>query len=355
MNQRTDRNGPTSATPFVRRRRLDMVQATRIGTMGCHGVSRHGWSGLGWLATVVRGAVLIVLVQTSTSTASAQGPWQRLGDRLRARLATPAPEPTADFPVSPPTAGNESVPGVGVAIDGPGPGTGMIPRSSNFNRAESLSGRDLPQPAASANRADSPNAESGAWINRQNAISVAAAEAIPPPVTRSRLGVVVASPPEESRPGLPPRRPRGAWVSEVLPKSAAEVAGLTAGDLLIAIDGRLIHTVPDLLEELKRREAGDRVRLAYSRNSQLRQAVVTLAGPDGLAAVGELAPDQPRASDASPDAAGSGSMLRGFGSMLGGLLGSGTEPESASSEPAVKPGPAAGGNRDSEPDAPNQD
>src|SRR5690606_35567341 len=131
---------------------------------------------------------------------------------------------------------------------------------------------------------------------------------------RARLGAVVDTPPDVMTDGQPPRRRRGAWVTEVLPQSPAEVAGLRVGDRIVAVQGRVITSVRDLIDELSQYVEGDEVRIDYARDDALVAAAVTLAGPDGLAA--QLPGGQREPAAASGE---DRSLLGGIGSLFGGL------------------------------------
>jgi S1-C subfamily serine protease len=64
-------------------------------------------------------------------------------------------------------------------------------------------------------------------------------------IRRGQLGVVVQDLTADLATALHADASKGAVVSQVLPGSAAEIAGLAAGDVIIAIDG---HAVPDAAE-----------------------------------------------------------------------------------------------------------
>lgn len=157
----------------------------------------------------------------------------------------------------------------------------------------------------------------------------AAADAQQPPQQppRARLGAVVATPPEVAREGLPPRQPRGAWITEVQPGSPAEVAGLRPGDLIVAVQGRVVTSVRDLVDILASGAPGDAWRVQYTRDEAFRASQVTLAGPDGLA-------QPPAAQPPTAAASGAPSLLGGIGSMFSGLLSGQTPPERQPAEPA---------------------
>ena len=277
------------------------------------------------IAVILSGSILGV----SITDASAQGPIRRLGDRLRQRAAdqTPpaqrSPRDAAESPANPVAAPRQPD---DFAI-------GFERRSSNFNRAApfpppaSLGQRDSgwesrpAGPAAVAGvSAEIPFEQSDSENRGQSGLSTPPPPPEPAlsltqsfPKGRVRLGVVVESPPEVTPPGLPPRHPRGAWVTEVHPDSPADVAGMRVGDLIVAVNGLVVIGVQDLTGELARHEPGDELRIQYARDQQLRAATLALAGPDGIA---QKRPEPPAADSPGPP-----SLLGGFGAALGGFLG----------------------------------
>lgn len=329
------------------------------------------------------GATLFVAVFVIADTASAQGPLRRLGDRIRERAGAgpvvPGVEPGAPAPplgrrplfngplrngpagpASPgPAAPGPAAPGplAGPVTPPPAsrPSTGAT-RSANYNRAAQTAQR-MPSPAATGVQ------QSSAWESREDfrgtasrdtvqpqtrasqaaspSESISSVPPIAPATSRARLGVVVDTPPVVTPDGLPPRRSRGALVSEVQPDSAAEVAGIAVGDLIVGVNGTVITSVQDLTDHLQGYEPGDEARFQVARNDQLLTADVTFAGPDGIAIR--------RPTRQSPvNTSGSTSIMNGLGAAIGGLFGgpaSGTTPDSpqtaadnaADNSPAISP------------------
>ena len=278
--------------------------------------------------------LLVVSIFIVADTASAQGPLRRLGDRIRERaggplipgINDPATPPTPASPLgrrpligrpqpSAPTAANPAAAQPQAAARG----QAGSPRSANYNRAAATAQR-MSDPAAS--RVE----QSSAWESRQDfrgSANRAAAEPIAPasastittPASRARLGVVVDTPETITPPGLPPRRPRGALVSEVQTNSAAEVAGIAVGDLIVGVDGRVITSVRDLTDQMSGYEPGDETRIQIVRDDQLVTADVMLAGPDGIAMRRPESKVTQRSSTTSP------SIVSGLGAAIGGLFG----------------------------------
>lgn len=303
-------------------------------------------------------AIVLCFTALPAPTLWAQGPLQRLGERIRARAALQPPLPVEALPNAPAPLGPRvqaerpplpplaSPPGSRPPADAgalppaaPGyrpltPATG----SANYNRARL-------NPPGAAGPSVTPEPIHHEPIHQQQAVTAvpalppaagatAPAAAAPTPPPRARLGATVDAPPAIVVEGQAPRHRRGAWVTEVLPQSPAEVAGLRVGDLIVAAQGRVITNVRDLIDELSQLSEGDELRIDYARDQTLDAVTVTLAGPDGVAR------QQP--SDQGEPAAGSGeerSLLGGIGSIFGGLLGGQTAAGSPAAAPPAPPAP----------------
>jgi S1-C subfamily serine protease len=74
--------------------------------------------------------------------------------------------------------------------------------------------------------------------------------------------------------GLPDRR--GAVVQSVQDGSGAALAGLLPGDVIVAVDGRPLGTMSQLVAEVRRRVPGDVVRLGIVREGVRSEILVTL-------------------------------------------------------------------------------
>lgn len=309
------------------------------------------------------GRCLIALLVTAVfgwstcETAAGQGPLRRLGERIRERAAEAnraaeaKQQDQATLPLPPTHPPAAAAPATAFGQRRPSAAWGTQPpsfsqRSANFNRAGSPAdaGRSpaeqpatgatnwqprggavpLPPPPLSPLASPPPAAGAGgAGGNRQVSAEVLRSD------NRARLGVVVDTPPVVQPAGLPPRRPRGALVTEVQSDSAAAVSGIQTGDLIVGLDGYLIASVRDLTDRLSEYEPGDRLRIQLTRDDRLVQSLVTLAGADGIVQVPPATP---------PAAAASGSIISGLGNALGGLFGGGP---SSHGDPVGK-GSAAG-------------
>lgn len=68
----------------------------------------------------------------------------------------------------------------------------------------------------------------------------------------------------------------GAYVESVIEGSAAEAAGLKAGDVITSIDGTSITNFSDLSDKLGEYEVGDQINISYTRNNSAAQTTATL-------------------------------------------------------------------------------
>jgi serine protease Do len=95
-------------------------------------------------------------------------------------------------------------------------------------------------------------------------------------VERARLGATVQEVTQDLARSFGLERPRGALVADVEPDSAAAAAGLRAGDVILAIDGRTIADSGELPSTVGRLRPGTRVRLSVWRDGKDRDVVVRL-------------------------------------------------------------------------------
>jgi S1-C subfamily serine protease len=75
----------------------------------------------------------------------------------------------------------------------------------------------------------------------------------------------------------------GVRITAVTPGSAAEAAGLEAGDVVTALDGEPVATTGELVSELRSRQPGERVTVSVTRDGETVELDVTL-GERGAAA-----------------------------------------------------------------------
>lgn len=74
---------------------------------------------------------------------------------------------------------------------------------------------------------------------------------------------------------------QGVYISEVGEGSAAEEAGMEAGDIIIAIDGVKVNTVAQLQEQVARSRPGDKVAVVYTRNGKEKKTNAILKNASG--------------------------------------------------------------------------
>lgn len=90
----------------------------------------------------------------------------------------------------------------------------------------------------------------------------------------------------------------GAKLAQVLPGSAAQAAGLAAGDVILEVDGRKIANRFDLLFQIGTRHAGDEVTLLVLRGGKQESRKATLGKtpppPQAPARPTPMPPDRPR-------------------------------------------------------------
>jgi hypothetical protein len=219
---------------------------------------------------------IAALVLLSVETAEAQTRIRRLGERIRegvqARLPL-APAPSVPGSLAPqaanrgataPTPAAQPRPAVPATAARQPANRGAVARS-NYNSANNRS-------ATNRNAQASAIADSGASV-----LSVSK----PASVSKARLGVTVETPSQSQSNLRTSRPPRGALVVGVGERSGAEAAGVQVGDVIVAIDGRMVDTVDAFVGRLANKEPGDRVELRFIREQKLQTATALMAGPDG--------------------------------------------------------------------------
>ena len=117
-------------------------------------------------------------------------------------------------------------------------------------------------------------------------------------VSRGRLGVTIQSVTQELADSFGLKKPQGALVAAVEPKSPAEKAGIKTGDIIIAVDGKDIENSIELPRVIGESHPGTQVKLKIWRQGTTR---------DVTASLGEM----PAEKLASADAGGSKSVKPG--------------------------------------------
>lgn len=131
-------------------------------------------------------------------------------------------------------------------------------------------------------------------------------------VERALLGVSIGSvtPTRARRLGL--EEVAGAYIDEVKSGSAADQAGIQAGDVVQAVGKREVAAPNDLQSAVARRRPGDTVQVQVWRDSAARTLAVTLLGRDAPVYqewIGGGAEEQPPRP--APDSGGDGSFPKG--------------------------------------------
>jgi serine protease DegQ len=104
-------------------------------------------------------------------------------------------------------------------------------------------------------------------------------------VRRGRLGVGVQDLTPELAEALELSVNAGAVLTQVEPDSAAERAGLAAGDVVVAVNGTAVNSAADLRNRIGLVPVGSTVEIAYLRDGRRQTARATIgAGPDGVIA-----------------------------------------------------------------------
>ncbi len=95
-------------------------------------------------------------------------------------------------------------------------------------------------------------------------------------VTRARLGVYIAGVDKATMEALGLKNKHGALVRQVENASAADKAGIKAGDVIVAVDGKPIKKVNELPMKIASHRPGDKVKLVLMRDGKSITKVVTV-------------------------------------------------------------------------------
>lgn len=99
-------------------------------------------------------------------------------------------------------------------------------------------------------------------------------------VRRGILGVRGRDLDQQLADALDINRTQGAWVSEVIQDSAAQQAGIQAGDVIISINGTLIHSMAELAAKVGAAGAGREINLGVIREGREISLAVKLSEAD---------------------------------------------------------------------------
>jgi len=93
-------------------------------------------------------------------------------------------------------------------------------------------------------------------------------------VTRARLGVHITDVDKETMQALGLKNRQGALVPQVEAGSAADKAGILPGDVIVSIDGFVIHKAHDLPIRVARHTPGDKVKIGLIRDGKAKTITV---------------------------------------------------------------------------------
>jgi S1-C subfamily serine protease len=96
-------------------------------------------------------------------------------------------------------------------------------------------------------------------------------------VHRGRIGVVLQSMTPEIAATAGISQANGAVVRSVEGNSAAERAGLKAGDAIVEIDGKAVQSASDVRNRIGLREAGSSVTITYLRQGKSQTVTLLIA------------------------------------------------------------------------------
>ena len=88
---------------------------------------------------------------------------------------------------------------------------------------------------------------------------------------RGQLGVML-----ETKEGVKNEEKGTVVISEVFENSAAEAAGLKAGDIITAVDGKAVTTISEAVEAIKAHKAEEDVKIDYTRDGKAASVTATL-------------------------------------------------------------------------------
>ena len=113
-------------------------------------------------------------------------------------------------------------------------------------------------------------------------------------VQRGRLGIAIQGVDKDLAQSFGLAEAYGALVASVEPDSAAEKAGLQAGDVVLSVDGRRINDSAELPRVIGEKRPGTRVKMEVWRDGRSRSITATLdeMKTETLASAGEVTPSQ---------------------------------------------------------------
>jgi S1-C subfamily serine protease len=104
-------------------------------------------------------------------------------------------------------------------------------------------------------------------------------------VQRGRLGIYIQDVTPDLAQALGLDVQQGAVVTQVEPGSAADQAGVTAGDVIVELNGEPVENATNLRNRVGLMRLGTRIELTYVRDGRRREVTATISeGTGGLAA-----------------------------------------------------------------------
>ncbi|MDF3078045.1 MAG: Do family serine endopeptidase [Sphingobacteriaceae bacterium] len=101
-------------------------------------------------------------------------------------------------------------------------------------------------------------------------------------VKRGFIGVNFTELDAERASQLGTKQITGLYVSDVVPGSGAEAAGLRKGDIIVKADDNPVYSSADLQERVGRLRPGDKVKVGYLRDGKEYSSNITLKGEDSV-------------------------------------------------------------------------
>ena len=100
-------------------------------------------------------------------------------------------------------------------------------------------------------------------------------------VQRGYLGVNVVEVTNELATKLHLEEPKGIYIARVIPKCAADKAGLREGDILMKVNNMDVNSYASMMEEVALFNPGDNVEVVYQRGGEMHTATLTLLNSQG--------------------------------------------------------------------------
>ncbi|CUS96859.1 DegQ family serine endoprotease [Candidatus Chrysopegis kryptomonas] len=119
-------------------------------------------------------------------------------------------------------------------------------------------------------------------------------------VRRGVLGVQISKLDEATAKGLGLDKPKGIIVQDVISGSAAEEAGVKAGDVILECDGKEVNTPGELQEIIARKRPGDKVNLKIYRDGKTFELTATLKPRKEDEEVAKAEDNEPPAKEIEP-------------------------------------------------------